>query len=147
MQPVEFKCILVGDPGVGKTTYISRHVVGEFERKTDSKLSNWPSFPHSFHEEEKQVDITPLTWYTNLGSLAVKVWDSEKPEGLSNDDIQGAQCAMIMFDLTSEASYKNIEKWYKQITDVCDYIPIVILGNKVIYQLQFFFQFRFTWDG
>ena len=29
----EFKLILVGDGGVGKTTYIKRHLTGEFEKK------------------------------------------------------------------------------------------------------------------
>lgn len=29
----EFKLILVGDGGVGKTTFVKRHVTGEFEKK------------------------------------------------------------------------------------------------------------------
>ena len=28
-------------------------------------------------------------------------------------------------------SYKNIPKWYKDITRVCDNIPMVLVGNKV----------------
>lgn len=29
----EFKLILVGDGGVGKTTFVKRHVTGEFEKR------------------------------------------------------------------------------------------------------------------
>jgi len=29
----EFKMVLVGDGGVGKTTYVKRHLTGEFEKK------------------------------------------------------------------------------------------------------------------
>lgn len=42
----------------------------------------------------------------------------------------GAQCAIIMFDLTDRSSYKNVETWYKDLTRVCENIPIVLVGNK-----------------
>ena len=29
----EFKLIMVGDGGVGKTTFVKRHLTGEFEKK------------------------------------------------------------------------------------------------------------------
>lgn len=36
-----------------------------------------------------------------------------------------------MFDVTSRITYKNVPKWYKDITRVCDNIPVVLVGNKV----------------
>jgi GTP-binding nuclear protein Ran len=34
VQPVaEYKLVLVGDGGVGKTTFVKRHLTGEFEKK------------------------------------------------------------------------------------------------------------------
>lgn len=33
-----FKCILVGDGGTGKTTFVKRHLTGEFEKKYVGKL-------------------------------------------------------------------------------------------------------------
>lgn len=35
-----------------------------------------------------------------------------------------------MFDLTSRITYKNVPKWYKDLTRVCEKIPIVLVGNK-----------------
>src|SRR6185437_7603989 len=36
-----------------------------------------------------------------------------------------------MFDVCSRITYKNVPKWYKDISRVCDNIPIVLVGNKV----------------
>lgn len=44
--------------------------------------------------------------------------------------IQG-QCAIIMFDVTSRITYKNVPNWHRDLTRVCENIPIVLTGNKV----------------
>lgn len=36
-----------------------------------------------------------------------------------------------MFDVTSRITYKNIPKWYKDLTRVCENVPTVLVGNKV----------------
>lgn len=36
----EFKLVLVGDGGVGKTTFVKRHQTGEFEKKYVGKPTN-----------------------------------------------------------------------------------------------------------
>lgn len=41
-----------------------------------------------------------------------------------------AHCAIIMFDLTSRISYKNVPVWYRDLVRVCENIPIVLVGNK-----------------
>lgn len=36
-----------------------------------------------------------------------------------------------MFDVYNRITYKNVAKWYQQLTRVCEGIPIVLVGNKV----------------
>jgi GTP-binding nuclear protein Ran len=36
-----------------------------------------------------------------------------------------------MFDVCSRITYTNVPKWYKDLTRVCESIPIVLVGNKV----------------
>lgn len=42
-----------------------------------------------------------------------------------------ADCAIIMFDVTHRISYKSVPNWHRDLTRVCENIPIVLLGNKV----------------
>jgi GTPase SAR1 family protein len=44
--------------------------------------------------------------------------------------IQG-QAAIIMFDVTSRMTYKNVPNWHRDLVRVCEGIPIVLCGNKV----------------
>lgn len=49
-----------------------------------------------------------------------------------NNNSIGAHAAIIMFDVTSRITYKDVPKWYKDLTRITDVnIPIVLLGNKV----------------
>mmetsp|Transcript_28336 Transcript_28336/g.43604 ORF Transcript_28336/g.43604 Transcript_28336/m.43604 type:complete len:216 (+) Transcript_28336:76-723(+) len=115
----EFKLILVGDGGVGKTTFVKRHLTGEFEKKYVATLG---------------VEVHPLEFHTNLGKIKFNVWDTagqEKFGGLRDGYYIQGQCAIIMFDVTSRITYKNVPNWHRDLTRVCENIPIVLCGNKV----------------
>lgn len=114
-----FKLILVGDGGVGKTTFVKRHLSGEFEKRYIATLG---------------VEVHPLTFFTNLGQVIYDCWDTagqEKFGGLRDGYYINGQAAIIMFDVTSRVSYKNVPIWHRDLTRVCDDIPIVLCGNKV----------------
>jgi len=115
----EFKLVLVGDGGVGKTTLVKRHLTGEFEKKYIPTLG---------------VEVHPLPFDTNVGRLTFNVWDTagqEKFGGLRDGYYIQGQCAIIMFDVTSRITYKNVPNWHRDIVRVCENIPIVLVGNKV----------------
>merc|ERR1712137_140782 len=115
----EFKLVLVGDGGVGKTTLVKRHLTGEFEKKYIPTLG---------------VEVHPLKFTTNCGPLTFNVWDTagqEKFGGLRDGYYVQGQCAIIMFDVTSRITYKNVPNWHRDIVRVCENIPIVLVGNKV----------------
>src|SRR5688500_18835877 len=44
---------------------------------------------------------------------------------------RSGQCAIIMFDVTSRVTYKNVPNWHRDLVRVCENIPIVLCGNKV----------------
>jgi GTP-binding nuclear protein Ran len=115
----QFKLLLVGDGGVGKTTFVKRHLTGEFEKRYVATIG---------------VEIHSLNFSTNLGEIIFNVWDTagqEKFGGLRDGYYIQGECAIIMFDVTSRITYKNVPNWYRDITRVCENIPIVLCGNKV----------------
>merc|ERR1711935_143759 len=115
----QFKCLLVGDGGVGKTTFVKRHVTGEFGKKYVATIG---------------VEVHPLNFDTNRGRICFNVWDTagqEKFGGLRDGYYIQGQCAIIMFDVTGRITYKNVPFWFRDLVRVCESIPIVLVGNKV----------------
>jgi len=116
---VTYKLVLCGDGGTGKTTFVKRHLTGEFEKKYIATIG---------------AEVHPMDFYTSRGKIRFVVWDTagqEKLSQLRDGYYIGANCAILMFDVCSRITYKNITKWYKDVTRVCENIPIVLVGNKV----------------
>ena len=113
-----FKLVIIGDGGVGKTTFVKRHISGEFQK---------PYIP------TKGADVSHIDFSTNRGRIQFVIWDTagqEKFGNLRECYYIDANCAIIMFDLTSRQTYKNVAKWHKDLTKICENIPIVLVGNK-----------------
>lgn len=113
-----FKLVLVGDGGVGKTTFVKRHLTGEFEKKYVATLG---------------VDVHPLVFHTTHGPITFDVWDTagqEKFGGLRDGYYINGKCAIVMFDVTARITYKNVPSWYRDLRRICEHIPIVLCGNK-----------------
>lgn len=62
-----FKVVLVGDGGVGKTTFVKRHISGEFEKRYIATMG---------------VEVHPLKFFTNFGPIVMNVWDTAGQEKL-----------------------------------------------------------------
>jgi GTP-binding nuclear protein Ran len=80
------------------------------------------------------VEVHPLTFHTNFGPICFNTWDTagqEKFGGLRDGYYIQGQCAIIMFDVTSRITYKNVPNWHRDLVRVCENIPIVLCGNKV----------------
>ena len=110
----QFKVVLVGNKGVGKTTFIKRHLTGNFDAKYIATMG---------------VEVTPLTFYTNHGTIVLKVWDCA---GDPNSDgyYQGAQGCICMYS-AEDNSHKSADSWLNSVHGVAKGIPAVFCCNKM----------------
>ncbi|KAF8831182.1 hypothetical protein HHX47_DHR1000211 [Lentinula edodes] len=134
-----FKLVLVGDGGTGKTTFVKVSVIAAFVARDRMLIRATPQ-RHLTGEFEKKyiatlgVEVHPLSFTTNYGTICFNVWDTagqEKFGGLRDGYYIQGQCGIIMFDVTSRITYKNVPNWHRDLERVCENIPIVLCGNKV----------------
>ena len=108
---------IVGNHGVGKTSFLKRYSEGVF---------------YSNYIPTEKTQLTDLIF-----NISSKEPSKEKPskEKLRVKCFDGlytinSQAAILMFDLTSRSSFENIEKIYQELISLSHNIPIVLLGNK-----------------
>ena len=106
----EFKVLILGDAGVGKTSFISRHTTGEFKALS--------------------AELSKLSFYTNKGKYNLDIWDLEEKK-IKEENYSSINACILMFDLTEISTYNNIIQQYHNMRKVCGDIPIVMCGNKV----------------
>lgn len=112
-----FKCILVGDCFSGKTTFVNQFISDE--GKSRPSVSKF---------------CCPITFSTNVGIVSFNVFDTDGQEafgGLRDSFFQKSDCAIIMFDVTSPASFDNVPFWHRKVKSLNGNIPVVLCGNKI----------------
>lgn len=80
------------------------------------------------------MDVAQVKFMTNYGEIVFNVWDTagqEKYGGLQDGYFIGANCAILMFDVTNSQSYQHVLDWHQKVTNVAGNIPMVICGSKV----------------
>jgi GTP-binding nuclear protein Ran len=113
------KVVIVGDGGIGKTSFV-RCIQGlSHERKYIATMG---------------VEVSEVAFRTNKGIFKFALFDTAGPEkfgGLRDMYYLHAKAAVVMFDVTSRITYKNIPRWIKDVQRVEPGIPTVVVGSKV----------------
>jgi len=113
------KIIVVGDPSVGKSSLIRRHADDTFEE------TYAPTIGTDFILKVVTLEDMEIT---------ATIWDiggHESFVSVRHIYYEGADGAVVVYDASREETFKNIRKWYDDITKTVGIIPTLLLGNKI----------------
>ena len=111
-----YKIVLAGSGGSGKTTFINKLMPG-------GKFC--PKYIATLGVGVQSIDINE--------NVVFNIWDTagqEKFTGLGDGYYIGAHAAVIFYDLSSLTSYNERKAWVNKIRRVCGNIPIMVVGSK-----------------
>ena len=114
------KIILVGNPGVGKTSIINRFVSNEF---TEEYLT---TFTSSFTEVKLEI---------NDKNYILNIWDTagqEKYRSVNKLFVKGSKIVILVYDITSKKSFEDLSYWFNFVTvELGSYYYLGLIGNKL----------------
>ncbi|XP_074581777.1 ras-related protein RABF1-like [Curcuma longa] len=114
------KLVLLGDSGVGKSCIVLRFVRGQFD--PTSKVTVGASF------------LSQTLALQDSTTVKFEIWDTagqERYASLAPLYYRGAAVAIVVYDITSEETFKKAQYWVKELQKhATPGIVMALVGNK-----------------
>ena len=116
-----FRVVLIGDPAVGKTSIVNRLHNDNFNPNEQ------PTIGSTFVNYLCTFDDT---------SINLQIWDTageEQYRSVGPIYYRRAQAAIVVYDVTIESSFNNIQYWINEFKNAstCSNQDIFLVGNKI----------------
>ena len=120
LKKSSLKIIIVGEPGVGKTSLVKKFVSGQFAKDYRSSIGT--------NIFIKKINLK------NIGKPTIQLWDiagQERWISMRRSYYIGAKGVLIVGDLTRKNTFIQIEQfWVPDVRQYCESAPIILLANK-----------------
>ncbi|XP_022240581.1 ras and EF-hand domain-containing protein-like [Limulus polyphemus] len=114
-----FKIVFIGDSGVGKSSFIHRFCHNTFKATFSATIG---------------VDFQVKSINVDGRVVALQLWDTagqERFRSITKQYFRKADGVIIMYDVTSEMSFKSVRSWISSVQEGADdKIVLVLIGNK-----------------
>ena len=114
-----FKTVMIGEPGVGKSSIISGGVNNIFTNDYKATLC----FDHSWKN-----------YKVNNTKIRIQLWDTcgqEIYHSVIKNFYKSALCIFVVFSIDNNESFDQLSFWLNEIRDTCsEDILIFLIGNK-----------------
>ncbi len=124
-----FKTVICGASSVGKTSLFNRYCFNSFNFDTS------PTIGINFHSVYLQIDFSMETDDLKENYVVNSIFDfggQERFAPLIPKFIDGANGALLVFDLVNYLSFEQLDFWYENLKQkaVNSEIPIILVGSK-----------------
>ena len=114
-----YKIIIIGDAAVGKSNILSRYIKNEFSENQKSTVGVELGI--------KYIKIKGI-------NTKIQIWDTagqERYRSITSSYYRGSHGCFIVYDITNETSFENVERWYEHVQkEAGKDIPIILVGNE-----------------
>jgi Ras-related protein Rab-2A len=113
-----FKCIIVGDSGVGKSSLLLQF--------TDKKFTNYHEMTIGVEFGSKLINIKGKL-------IKLQVWDTAGQESfrsITRSYYKDAGVVLLVYDVSNLTSFISLETWFDDIKDMANNPHIILVGNK-----------------
>ena len=131
-EPIEYNIILIGNSAVGKTSLFKKIMTGSFSEKNISTIGmDKKTFAIDAEVDDKGQKVTK-----NFNISLIDTAGEERFKSITKTYFKGADCVLLIYDVTNRESYDNVSMWIDSIHDsignheTSKYI-IVLMGNKI----------------
>ena len=115
-----YKIVLIGDSGIGKSNLLTRFTHNEFSLESKSTIG---------------VEFATKIIRLNDKLIKAQVWDTagqERYRAVASAYYRGAFGVLLVYDITNQNSFENLERWMKEIQNNCgNDVSIILVGNKM----------------
>ena len=116
--------LAIGNSIVGKTALIQRFVTKEFVPAISTLGAECHIVNKKVKNNDEEVEVK------------IKVWDSpgqERFKSLVLNSVKNTQGIFLVFDVSSQPSFDDLQGWISMVADVQDpkTFPIIIIANKI----------------
>jgi small GTP-binding protein len=116
---IQARVVVIGDSTVGKTSILNRLTTNTFNK------FEGPTIVSNFQIYHREVDGT---------CVELQIWDTagqEKFRSLGPIYYRNASAAIIVYDITSRATFENLQQWVEAFTEITPARAVVMIaGNK-----------------
>nr|MDO8135627.1 Rab family GTPase [Candidatus Njordarchaeum guaymaensis] len=115
-----FKVVFVGDPAVGKTSLVAKHITSSFKDDYIPTLG---------------ANITSKDYNIAGRRVTLMIWDvasQERYKKLREKYYMGANAVFIVYDVTRPTTFENVVAWLQDVRGfIHKKIQTVLIGNKI----------------
>ena len=116
---INFKIIIIGDSGVGKSSLLKRAVQNRFDESYQATIG---------------FEFLLMHYKINELKFKLQIWDTcgqEMYRSLVQGFYRNTSLAIIVYDVNNPKSFEGLEVWLKDLRQQTEQeIPIFIVGNK-----------------